>query len=129
MAAVRKEAYLESVKHLPNQQPHKQPNGQPVIRRRVVTKPKRSLYSFKMIITLCAVGVFALAFMHLYMLSQINHAHYAVQQTRNEIVRQTNINEQLNVQISELSQNARMIEIALEHGLYFFEENIVNIAR
>ena len=129
MVAQRKEVYLESVKHLPHQQPYQRPSVQPVIRRRVNQKPKRRLYSFKMLLVLSGVGVFAVAFMHLYMVSQINHVHYEIQLTQQNIRNQTSINEQLNVQISELSQASRITEIAIERGLSFIQENIVNIAR
>jgi len=129
MAAQRKqEVYLESVKHLP-QQPYQQPAPKPVVRRRVVQKPKRRFYSFKMLLILSGIGVFALAFMNLYMVSQIHHAHYAIQLTQQEIRLQTSVNEQLNVQISELSQQSRITEIATRNGLYFIPENIVNILR
>jgi len=128
MAAQRKEVYLESIKHMP-QQPYQQPSGQPVIRRRVKQKPKRSLYSFKMLLVLVGVGVFVLTFMNLYMVSQINHVHYEIQMTQQNIRYQTSINEQLNVQISELSQASRITEIAIERGLQFIQENIVNIVR
>lgn len=129
MAAVRKETHLESVKHMPHQQPYQQPIGQPVVRRRVRKQPKRSLYSVKMLLALSGVGIFAVAFMHLYMVSQINHVHYEIQMTQQTIRNQTSINDQLNVQISELSQQSRITEIATRNGLYFIPENIVNIAR
>lgn len=128
MAAQRKEVYLESIKHMP-QQPYQQPSGQPVIRRRVKQEPKRSLYSFKMLLVLVGVGVFVLTFMNLYMVSQINHVHYEIQMTQQNIRYQTSINEQLNVQISELSQASRITEIAIERGLQFIQENIINISR
>ena len=126
MAAQRKEVYLESVKHMP-QQPYQQLSGQPVTRRRV--KPKRSLYSFKMLLVLIGIGAFSLAFMNLYMVSQINHIHYEIQLTQQNINNQTLINEQLNVQISELSQQSRITEIATRNGLHFIPENIINISR
>jgi cell division protein FtsL len=61
--------------------------------------------------------------------TQINHIHYDIQRTRMDINRVTIRNEQLNAQISELSQYSRIIEIATARGLEFNAENIVDIHR
>lgn len=129
MAAQRKEQYYDALKHLPNHVPNWQPESPHITRRRISQKPKKKLYSVKMILAVCGVGVFALAFMQLYMDSQINHAHYDIQRVQLRINQELSINEQLGVQISELSQHSRITRVAEERGLRFIEENIINITR
>jgi len=125
MAAKKQNMQLEQ----PIYQPNQQPDSSKVIRRRIKKKPKRRLYTLKMLLTVCAIGVFALMFIQLYMDTQINHYHYDIQRTRMVINREVLRNEQLNAQISELSQHSRIIEIAISHGLSFDAENIIDIQR
>lgn len=128
MAARRQQVYSEPIRQIPAS-PSRQPRRQPSAPVKVKQVPKRRFYSFKMLIILSGVGVFALAFMHLYMVSEINHVHYEIQQTQRNIRHETSINQQLNVQISELSQASRVTEVAIERGLEFLQENIVNVGR
>ena len=130
MAAERKNVQLEASKYMsqPGYLPNQQPESPRVVRRRAERKPKRSFYTLKMLLTVCGIGVFGLMFIQLYMTSQINHIHYQVQNMQIDINRELAINEQLNVQISELSQYSRIIEIATSRGLTF-NENIENIER
>ena len=126
MVAKRKDIQLEVVRH--NSQPGlpNHPESPQVLRRLVENKPKRSFYTLKMLLTVCGIGIFGLMFIQLYMDSQINHIHYDIQRVRGDINHQLTINEQLNAQISELSQYARIIEIAYERGLTL-SENIINV--
>lgn len=130
MAAQRKNSQLEAIKHLqqPQHLPDQQPDSPRVVRRRVEKKPKRNFYTLKMLLTLCGIGVFGLMFIQLYMDAQLNHIHYQMQRVQMEINLESAINEQLSAQISELSQHARIIEIATERGLSV-SENIINIQR
>jgi len=114
----------------PHQSPSQQPNAPHIIRRRIEKKPKRSWYTLKMLLMVCVFGIFGLMFVELYMASQINHVHYEIQSTRNAIHYERNINEQLEAQVSILSQQSRIIEIAMERGLTLTpNENIINIER
>ena len=128
MAAKRRDVQLEAIKHMPQHLPNQQPDSPRVVRRRVEKKPKRSFYTLKMLFTLCGLGVFGLMFIQLYMDAQLNHVHYQMQRVQMDISYQSAINEQLNAQISELSQRSRIIEIATERGLSI-SENIINIQR
>lgn len=114
----------------PNQLPSQQPDSPHIIRRRIERKPKRSLYTFKMLLMVCGLGIFGLMFLELYMASQINHIHYDIQRLQHTIDHELGINEQLNAQVSILSQPSRIIEIAIERGLTLTSnENIINIQR
>lgn len=130
MAAERRNVQLEAIKVMqqPQYLPHQQPDSPQVVRRRIEKKPKKSLYTLKMLFTLCGLGVFGLLFIQLYMDAQLNHIHYQVQRVQMDISVESAINEQLNAQISELSQHSRIIEIATERGLVI-SENIINIQR
>jgi len=125
MAAKKQNMQLEQ----PMYQPNQQPDSSKVIRRRIKKKSKGRLYTLKMLLTVCGVGVFALMFIQLYMDTQINHYHYDIQRTRMIINREVLRNEQLNAQISELSQHSRIIYIATSRGLSFDAENIIDIQR
>jgi cell division protein FtsL len=127
MAAERNNIQLEAIN--PLQRPNQQPESPRVIRRRIKKKPKRSLYTLKMLMVVCGIGVFGLMFIQLYMDSQISLIHYDIQRVQIRINRETLRNEQLSAQISELSQYSRIIEIANARGLTFNEENIINIQR
>jgi len=123
MAAKRKHD-LQS----PMQHPHQQPQSPHIIRRRVAKKPKRSLYTFKMLLAVCGLGIFGLMFIELYLASQINHVHYEIQGLRHAINENLNVNEQLSAEVSILSQQSRIIEIATARGLELtLNENIVTI--
>ena len=126
MIAEKKNIQLEA---MPGHQPTQHPDSPQVVRRRVENKPRRSFYTLKMLLATCGIGVFALMFVQLYIDTQINHVHYEIQRTRLSINRETIMNEQLNAQISELSQHSRIMEIATSHGLTFNENNIINIER
>jgi len=130
MVAKRK-SQLESVKQMPqsgHHLPNQHPDSPQIVRRRVDNKPKRSFYTIKMLLTVCGLGIFGLMFIQLYMDSQINHIHYDIQRTRMNISHEITRNEELSARISELSQYARIIEIATERGLTL-SENIINIER
>ena len=130
MAAERKNIQLETIGHMtqPQHQPNQRPNSPQVVKRRVENKPKRSFYTLKMLLTVCGIGIFGLMFIQLYMDSQINHTHYQIQRVRRDISHHLTVNEELNAQISELSQYSRIIEIAEERGLTLSaNENIIII--
>lgn len=130
MVAERSNTQLEAVgqmhqpKHLPNQQPA----SPQVIRRRIEKKPKRDLYTLKMLLAVCGLGIFGLMFIQLYMDSQINHIHYDTQRVRMNISNELTRNEELTARISELSQYSRIMEIATERGL-ILSENIISIEK
>ncbi|MCL1989716.1 MAG: hypothetical protein FWG67_02385 [Defluviitaleaceae bacterium] len=114
----------------PTWHPQRQPESPRVVRRRIEKKPKKSFYTFKMLCMMCGIGIFGLMFVELYMASQINHIHYEIQGLQHQIEGAQVINEQLHAQVSILSQQSRIIEIATEHGLTLTpNENIVNINR
>ena len=114
----------------PSQLPNRQPDSPRIIRRRIEKKPRRSFYTLKMLLMICGLGIFGLMFIELYMASQINHVHYDIQRLQDTIGYELNINEQLNAQVSILSQQSRIIEIAMERGLTLTSnENIINIQR
>ena len=127
MAATKHNVQLKATGHLPQHLPNQQPDSPQVVRRRIEKKPKGRFYTLKMLLTACGIGVFALMFIQLYMDTQINHYHYDIQHTRVAINRVNFRNEQLNAQISELSQHSRIIEIATARGLSFNAENIIDI--
>ena len=131
MAARKKEIPYEMMNPngQPKQLPLQQPDSPRVVRKRIEKKPKRSFYTFKMLLAVCCIGIFGLMFVQLYVDSQINLVHYEIQSTRSAIDQQLAINEQLRAEISDLSQYSRVIEIATSQGLTFNEDNIVNISR
>ncbi|MCL2560546.1 MAG: hypothetical protein FWE07_08675 [Turicibacter sp.] len=125
MAAQRN---VDTVTYLPHQQPRREQQPDQVVTRRVRRRRKRSLYSIKLLLALCGMGVFALMFMQLYWDSQINHLNSQAEVTRLEINRALLINEQLASQVSELSRPTRIIDIAIENGL-IISENVIRIQR
>ena len=131
MAAQRKKIQLEMMKQMPQPQhfPNQQPRSPHVVKRQIEKKPKRSFYTLKMLLTVCGIGIFGLMFIQLYMISQINHYHYQMQEVRTNIERELTVNEQLNAQIAELSQYSRIIEIATVRGLTLSENDVIHIQR
>lgn len=127
-------AERERLRHVTNlrqlSQPSPQTTSNPSIKpiRQIVKRKKRSLYNAKGLLTLCGLGVFAMLFGQLYLDAQINRVHRQVEQTRFTISRESTTNEQLKSHVAELSQHARIIEIANERGL-MFNENIIYIQR
>ena len=131
MAAERKKIQLEAMTHMqqPQHLPNQQPGTRQVVKRRIETKPKIGFYTLKMLLTVCGIGIFGLMFIQLYMISQINHYHYQIQEVRSNIERELGNNEQLNAQIAELSQYSRIMEIATARGLSLSENRVLTIER
>ena len=96
--------------------------------KRLVQKRRRRLYNAKMLFIICGLSLFVLLFGQLYLDAQLNQVHRQIERTRFTISRETVINEQLQSHVSELSQHARIIEIANARGLTF-NENIIYIQR
>jgi len=111
MAAIRK------YRTQPIQHPQQQPQSPRITKRKTMRKPKRSLYTFKMLLTVCGLGIFGLMFIELYMASQINHVHYETQVLQQNIDQHLSHNEQLSAEVSILSQQSRIVEIAAQRGL------------
>lgn len=127
MAARKQHTHMYQPHHSPENTPLRQPESPKIVRRRTSEKPKRKFVTFKTFIISSCIGLFTLMLVQLYMTSQINHVHYEIQSTRSMIEQQISINEQLSAEVSNLSQHARIIEIATSNGLTFNEENIINI--
>jgi len=127
MTAEERDTYVDGLRNASYGLPHREEQAPRRIVRRVVRK-KKSLYSSRVLLFLCGLGIFALMFGQLYIDAQVNSVHRQVEETRREITRQTIMNEQLQGHISELSQHSRVLEIAAQHGL-LFNENIIYIER
>jgi cell division protein FtsL len=125
MAAQRK---VDTLTHLPNQQPQWEQSPRRVVKKRLEKAPKRNFYSIKLLLAICGVGVFGLMFMRLYLDSQINHINAQTELTRMAINNQLIINEELAAQVADLSRQTRIIEIATERGLTF-NDNVIRIGR
>lgn len=125
MTAKEKNMYVDPLQHAPYEHPYREEQAPRTRVRRVIRKKSR-LYNPKFLLFLCGLGIFALMFGQLYIDAQVNRVHRQVEETRREIARETIVNEQLQGHISELSQHARVLEIASQRGLTF-NENIIYI--